>query len=111
MVEYRAGDDAARYVSKQPGLSKANNVTLKRGVLPKESGNRLYQWFNDVQTDPTQRRMVTVSLLNEDGDPAMTWKLHAAFPVKVEGPGLNATGNEVAIESVDLAVEKIVIEA
>jgi phage tail-like protein len=111
VVEYRAGNDPAPYVAKQPGLRKANNVILKRGILPKESSNRLYLWYDKIQTDPTQRRSVTVTLLNEQDQPAMTWKLREAFPVKIEGPGLKATGNEIAIESVELAVEQIVIEA
>jgi phage tail-like protein len=111
VVEYRAGDDAAPYVSKQVGLRKVGTVTFKRGILPKESSNRLYLWYDKIQKDPTQRRSVTVTLLNELDEPAMTWKLREAFPVKIEGPGLNATGNEIAIESVELAVEQIVIEA
>jgi phage tail-like protein len=40
----------------------------------------------------------------------MSWKVVNAFPVKVEGPGLKATGNEVAIESIELAHEGLSIE-
>lgn len=110
-VEYRGGADAAPYVSKVPGLRKTGNVTLKRGIVPAEASNRLYQWYDEIQANHAQRRSVTVTLLNEAGEPAMSWKLREAWPVKIEGPGLNATGNEIAIESVELAVEQIVIEA
>jgi phage tail-like protein len=41
----------------------------------------------------------------------MTWKVKEAWPVKIEGPGLKATGTDVAIESVEFACEGIEIEA
>ena len=40
----------------------------------------------------------------------MTWKAVNAFPVKVEGPGLKSTGNEVAMESIEVAHEGLSIE-
>ena len=40
----------------------------------------------------------------------MTWKASNAFPVKIEGPGLKATGNETAIESIEVAHEGLTIE-
>jgi phage tail-like protein len=39
----------------------------------------------------------------------MTWKANNCFPVKMEGPGLKATGNEVAIETLELAHEGLTI--
>ncbi len=44
-------------------------------------------------------------LLDEEHQPVMVWKVMNAFPVKVEGPQLKAAGNEVAIESVEIAHE------
>ena len=40
----------------------------------------------------------------------MVWKAHNVFPVKVEGPGLKSTGNEVAIETIELAHEGVVVQ-
>jgi phage tail-like protein len=40
----------------------------------------------------------------------MVWKIQNAFPVKVEGPGLKATGNEVAIESIEMAHEGLELQ-
>lgn len=110
-VEYRGGADPALHVGKQPGLRKAGNVTLKRGVMPTAAGNGLYAWYDSIKANVVDRRSVTVTLLNEERAPAMTWKLRQAWPVKLEGPGLNATGNEIAIESVELACERIEVEA
>ena len=41
-------------------------------------------------------RDLVVSLLNEEHQPVMVWKVMRAFPVKVEGPALKASGNEVS---------------
>jgi phage tail-like protein len=49
-------------------------------------------------------------LLNEKHEPVMVWKVLQAWPVKVEGPSLKATGNEVAVESIELAHEGLRIE-
>jgi phage tail-like protein len=56
------------------------------------------------------RRSVTVSLLNEERNPVMTWKIKEAWPVKIEGPSLKSTGTDVAIESVEFACEGIEVE-
>jgi phage tail-like protein len=53
---------------------------------------------------------IVVSLLNEEHMPVMVWKAHNAFPVKVEGPGLKASGNEVAIESIEIAHEGLELQ-
>lgn len=106
-IEYRGGADVALTVRKLPGLKKFGNVTLKRGVVPKEAGAGLFDWYNTIQAGTVTRRPVTVSLLNEKREPVMTWSISNAWPVKLEGPGLNATGNEIAIETVELAHEGV----
>ena len=110
VVEYRGGADLQFATHKQPGLRKYSNVTLKRGIAPRESGNGLFLWFNSVTIGAADRRDVTVMLLNEEGNPAMKWKISAAWPVKLEGPSLKSTGTDVAIESVEFACERIDIE-
>jgi phage tail-like protein len=110
LVEYRGGADPQLSTRKQPGLKKVGPVTLKRGIAPAEAGNGLYEWFNTIVGGDVQRRTVTVSLLNEERTPAMTWKIRDAWPTKLEGPGLKSTGTDVAIESVEFACEAIEIE-
>jgi phage tail-like protein len=108
-IEYRDGANPEFHVSKMPGLQKFNNITLKRGVFGGD--NDLFKWLNTVKMNTIERRDITIKLLNENHDPVMTWSVKQAFPVKLEGPGLKASGNEVAIESVELAHEGFVIEA
>lgn len=109
-IEYRGGTDPSLTTRKIPGLKKFGNVTMKRGVAPLESGNGLFEWFNTIGAGTVERRNVTVSLLDEQRSPVMSWKILNAWPVKVEGPGLNATGNEIAIETLEFAHEGLEIQ-
>jgi hypothetical protein len=42
VAEYRAGNDRVNYVRKVPGIHKAGDVTLKRGVI---GAQNLYEWL------------------------------------------------------------------
>jgi phage tail-like protein len=108
-IEYRDGASPEFHVTKMPGIQKFNNITLKRGMF--KGDNELFTWLNTVKMNTIERRDVTIKLLDEEHNPVMIWKVKNAFPVKLEGPGLKSSGNEVAIESVELAHEGFSIEA
>ncbi|MGZ8715484.1 MAG: phage tail protein [Gaiellaceae bacterium] len=108
-IEYRGGADITMTVHKITGLRKYGNVTLKRGLVAKENG--FWEWWNTIQSGTVQRRTVTVSLLNEEHKPVMNWEIQQAWPVKVEGPSLNATGNEIAVETLEFAHEGMTVTA
>ena len=107
-IEYRDGSFLEYSSIKMPGLRKFNNVTLKRGII--KADNEFFKWLSTVKLNQVERRDVVISLLNEEHAPVMTWKIHNAFPVKVEGPGLKAAGNEVAIESIEIAHEGLELQ-
>jgi len=107
-IEYRDGSFPEYSSVKMPGLRKFSNITLKRGVI--QGDNELFAWLSTVQLNTVERRDLVVSLLNEEHAPVMTWKVQNAFPVKVEGPQLKASGNEVAIESIELAHEGLEVQ-
>lgn len=107
-IEYRDGSFPEYSSIKMPGLKKYSNITLKRGIV--KSDNNFFQWLNTIKLNTVERRDLTISLLNEEHNPVMVWKVHNAFPVKVEGPQLKASGNEVAIESIELAHEGLVLQ-
>ena len=106
-VEYRAGNDKRNTVRKLPGLHKSGDITLKRGMT---GSLDLFQWIQRVSEGNLDRRNVTITLLDEAGTPVLVWKLSNAWPKKFEGPALNASANEVAIESLTLTCEGIDIE-
>lgn len=107
-IEYRDGSLPEYSTIKMPGLKKYSNVTLKRGIIAGD--NEFFNWLNTVKLNTVERRDLVISLLNEEHEPVMNWRIHNAFPVKVEGPGLKASGNEVAIESVELAHEGLELQ-
>ena len=104
-IEYRDGSFKEYSSIKMPGLRKFSNITLKRGVV--KSDNDFFKWLATVKLNQVERRDLTISLLNE---PVMVWKVQRAFPVKVEGPQLKASGNEVAIETIELAHEGLEVQ-
>ncbi|NRB36689.1 MAG: phage tail protein [Rhodobacteraceae bacterium] len=105
VIEYREGSDAT-HVRKMPGLSKYGNITLKRGFT---DNTELWDWRKTVIDGQTERKDAAIILLNEAREPAIRWEIRNAFPAKLEGATLNATANETAIESMELAVEAVAL--
>jgi phage tail-like protein len=107
-IEYRDGSFPEYSSIKMPGLRKFSNITLKRGVI--KADNDFFKWLSTIKLNTVERRDLTISLLDEAHNPVMTWRALNAFPVKVEGPQLKASGNEVAIEAIELAHEGLEVQ-
>lgn len=108
VIEYRHGASPEYHKTKMPGMQKFSNITLKRGTF--QGDNEFYEWFNTVSLNTIERRDLTLSLLNESHEPVVVWKIKNAFPIKVQSTDLKSDGNEVAIESMELAHEGLVIQ-
>lgn len=108
VIEYRHGVSPEFSKTKMPGLQKYSNVTLKRGVFA--SDNDYYKWFNTVSLNTIERRDVIISLLNEEHEPVMVWKIKNAWPAKIQSTDLKADDNAVAIESMELVHEGLTIQ-
>ncbi len=106
-VDYREGTDKAANVRKLVGLRKYTNITLKRGYTQDKS---LWSWFKNIVDGIPDRRDVTIVLMNEQRDPVLRWHAENAWINKIEAPTFNASGNEVAIESVELVHEGLTID-
>ena len=107
IVEYREGNDNDTVVSKLPGRAKFANISLKRGYT---NSKDLWLWRKDVIDGKTRRLPGTITLLDEARKPALVWKFYEAWPSKWAGPAFNAKGNDVAIEEMELAIEKLELE-
>jgi phage tail-like protein len=107
-IEYRHGLSPEYSPTKMPGLKKFGNITLKRGVF--KGDNKYHDWLNTTKLNNIERRDITISLLDEEHAPVMVWKVNNAWPTKITSPDLKATGNEVAIEQLEIAHEGIVIQ-
>lgn len=102
-IEYREGVSPEYSKIKMPGLQKFSNITLKRGSISGDS--EFYKWINTVSLNTIERRDIIISLLNETHAPVLSWKAKNAFPIKVQASDLKSDGNEVAIETIELAHE------
>ena len=107
IVEYREGTDKNLWTRKLTGLRKHAHITLKRG----ETGNLdLWNWRKAVLDGETDRRSGTITLRDELQRSVMHWHFTDGWPVKYEGPSLNATGNQVAVETLEIVHEGLEIE-
>jgi hypothetical protein len=82
-------------------------VTLKRGVFTHDRS--FWDWFNAIKMNTLKRKAVVISLIDEAGSPTMVWTLANAWPTKITGTELKAEGNEVVVESIELAYEGLTI--
>jgi phage tail-like protein len=108
VIEYRNGSAPNSHVVKMPGIRKFTNVILKRGIT--KGDNDFFNWMNTIQHNTVERRDIVISLLNEKHEPLRVWRLKNAWPCKIESSNLKADGNEVVIETIELAHEGLVIE-
>jgi phage tail-like protein len=105
MIDFRHGNSPIFSPIKMPGLHKVGDVTLRRGVVAGDSD--LWNWLKEVKANTPKRRTVTVSLIEATGKPARVWRINNAWPTKITAGDLKADGNDVAIESLELAHEGI----
>lgn len=102
-IEYREGSSNEFTKIKMPGMAKYSNITLKRGTMNKDSV--FFDWIKEIRLNSITRRNLVIKLLNEEHQPVVSWKAINTFPIKVQASDLKADGNEVAIESIEIAHE------
>jgi len=109
VIEYRTGNARENNVQKLTGLAKVANVTLKRGVI---GSLGLYSWLNDIRNgNESAFRNVVIQLQNEDHSAVVqTWKLMRARIIKHSSGPFHARGNQVAMEELVLAYERLEME-
>lgn len=104
-IEYREGTEIPT-VRKLAGLVKYSNITLKWGMTDDPA---LWQWRQDVAEGKIakSRKSGSIVLLDDEGNEKLRWNFREGWPTKWTGPSFNATGNEVAIEQLDIAHEGV----
>ena len=103
-IEYREGGMPENTVRKLPGLTKYPNITLKWGLT---DSRELYDWYRDVVKGKIERKSGSVILIDLEGQEKVRWNFFEAWPTKWDGPDFSAKGTDVAIETLELAVEKV----
>jgi phage tail-like protein len=100
-IEYREGPDPL-YPRKLPGLTKYSNITLKWGITKDEE---LWDWRDRALKGTIERKNGSIILVDDEGNDKTRWDFEAGWPAKWTGPTFNATANEVAVETLEIAVE------
>jgi phage tail-like protein len=103
-IEYREGSDPFLHVRKLAGLRKFANISLKRGAT---DNKELWDWYKNVLNGREDRRNGSTVLQDEEHQDVLRWNFENGWICKWDGPALNATGNEVALESIEICVERV----
>jgi phage tail-like protein len=108
VVEYREGGDNI-VIHKIPGMIRYSNLILKWELT---GSMELYNWYKDIVDGKfnISRKNISVILLDDHGKEAARWRLRQAWPIKYTPPLLNAKGNEIAIEVLEITHEGMVRE-
>lgn len=106
-IEYRHGNSPVFSEINMPGIVKNGKVTMKKGLFAKDDG--FWDWYSKIKMNTIERQNVVIKLLDEGGNPTMTWTLANAWPTKISSTDLKSDGSEVAIESIEIAHEGLTI--
>jgi len=87
------------------GRTKQNNLTLKWGLT---LSHELYDWYRDTVNGKIQRKDGSIVVLDLEGKERARWNFFRAWPTKWTGPDLTAKGNDVGVETLELAHEGLV---
>lgn len=102
-IDYREGGEPL-HVRKLPGLNTFSNVSLKWGIT---TDAEFWDWRKKAMEGKVERKNGSIILLDETGAEKIRWNFADGWPTKWTGPTFNATGNEVAIESIEIVHEGI----
>lgn len=102
-IQWRAGDTGRR-VHRLPGRLEYADVTLRYGLT---ASTHLWDWFKAVMDGKSDRRHVSIILLDNQNQETLRWNLYDAWPVEWQGAPLDALGKEVAVESMTLVFESL----
>jgi phage tail-like protein len=106
-IEYREGDEIPT-VRKLSSLTKYANITLKWGVT---ESMELAEWHQQIVGGATLleeiRKTVVIRAQDEAGNDKAAWEITRAWPCKYDPTDFKGTGNEVAIDTLELCNEGI----
>ncbi|MEQ9363913.1 MAG: phage tail protein [Leptospirales bacterium] len=104
-ADYREGTDP-KNVRKLSALNSYGNVTLKKGL---SASRDISDWQRDVEQFGAGRNRRTISLIlvDDEGVDSARWDIIEAWPTKINTTGMNATGNAVMIETLEIVNEGI----
>jgi phage tail-like protein len=104
---YREGTDKSLGMRKLPGLVTSSDVTLARGIT---SDAELWQWRKKLASGTADRRNMSIILVDDAGKDVIRWNLRNCWPTKWTGPSLDATADQIAIETLVITHEGLEVD-
>lgn len=101
VVEFQDGDDIT--TRKRPGRTSYSNLVLKRGYI---ATDELWEWMSKTIDGTVERKSGSVILADDTGSEIIRYNFYEAWPCKWKGFSLNGMGTDVAIEELELAIER-----
>jgi phage tail-like protein len=105
VVTHTSADEQGKaLVQKFPGQLQWSNITLKRGV---DADSALWGWRQEVIDGKIDgaRKDGTIEVVDWEGRPVTTYSFRRGWPCKYTAPGLNASGNDILVEEIEIAHE------
>jgi phage tail-like protein len=102
-VEYREGGDAPT-VRKLPGRVTYPDISLRWGIT---DSRELYDWHFTAVAGHIERKNGSIILIDDDNQEKVRWNFFGGWASKLEGPTLNATANEVAVQTLTITCERL----
>ncbi len=103
VVEFKQGND--KIVRKKPGRTTYSNIVLERGYTATDD---LWQWRKNIEDGKIDRRSGSIIVLDQDGATEVArYNFFEAWPCKWNVPDMNADSSAMAIEKIELALEKV----
>jgi phage tail-like protein len=106
-IDYREGNEATR-VRKLPGLTKYGNVTMKWGIT---DSMELYEWHKRIVDGEIDRKNIAIVVVDETGQDKARFEISEAWVTKYDPMDLNAKGNDVSIETLEICNEGVIRKA
>lgn len=106
-ILYRAGGEHST-VRSIPGRVEYTPVTLSYGLT---DSSELLRWLFKAVDGRVVRMNVSIAMLDDSGSAEVRrWNLIAAWPCEWSGAMLDALGNELAIETLTLAYDRLELD-
>jgi phage tail-like protein len=103
VIEFKQGND--RVVRKKPGRTTYANITLERGFTATDD---LWKWRKNIEDGLIDRRSGTITMLDQDLESIVAqYNFYEGWPAKWYVPELDSDQSGMAIEKIEIAVEKV----
>ncbi len=103
IIEFKQGNDLV--VRKKPGRTTYANIVLERGYTATDD---LWQWRKNIEDGTIDRRSGSIIILDQDQETEVgRYNFYEAWPAKWYVPDMDSDSSAVAIEKIELAVEKV----